>query len=69
MINIDDIFGYTVLKEFNKFEDGKMKTYGYSIKYGRDGDEVSRTEPTLLSAVVWSDGSPFTQNDFEELSQ
>ncbi len=63
MINVNDILGHVELKIFNEFENGRMITYGYSIKYDRNGKEVSRTEPCSGNSTGWDDGSPFTELD------
>jgi hypothetical protein len=61
--DINVIFGYSELKQFHRFENGKRVCYGYRIDYNRDGVEIKRTEPQFVSAVGWSDGSPFTEAD------
>lgn len=62
-------FGHKELKQFHQFEDGRMVTYGYSITYDGEGKEVSRTEPSRISSVGWSDGSPFTEPDRVRMSK
>ena len=62
-------FGYIELKQFHKFENGQMVSYGYSIQYNRQGEEISRTEPGRLSSIGWGDGTPFAENDLRELAQ
>ena len=57
------VFGYVALKEFVKFEDGRMVTYGYSIKYDMNDQEVGRTKPQKLTSLGWGDESPFTELD------
>lgn len=64
---ISMFFGHTEIKQFNKFENGKMVSYGYSITYDREGVEVSRTEPSSLGSIGWSDGSPFTKQDRDKI--
>ena len=61
---IDAIFGHTELKQFHKFENGRMVFYSYSIKHDQNGKETSRTEPTSLSSIGWGDGSPFMETDY-----
>ena len=61
-------FGYTELKQFNKFEGGRMVFYGYSITYDRSGKETSRTEPSATSSVGWDNGTPFTEDDYKTLN-
>jgi len=58
-INIKMIYGYRELKQFDKFKNGRMFTYGYSICYDRDGKAVLCTIPELISSIGWDDGSPF----------
>ena len=62
------VFGHVELKQFNKFENGRMVSYGYSITYDRNGIEVSRTEPSSYGSIGWSDDSPFTEEDHKGLS-
>jgi len=68
-IDLDNILGRKELKTYLVFEDGKMVAYCYSIDYDRDGNEVGRTEPEPLSSIGWSDGSPFTQADYNNISE
>lgn len=65
---VNCILGHAELKQFNKFEGGRMVCYGYSISYDKDGKETSRTDPSSLSSIGWDDGSPFTENDYKTLS-
>lgn len=46
------------LKQFTRFENGKMCTYGYSIGYDKYGEEINRSEPRLLGSISWSNKSP-----------
>ncbi len=62
-------YGYKELKQFNKFENGRMVSYGCSITYDQKGIEVSRTEPESTGFVEWDNGSPFTKDDFIQLSR
>ena len=62
-------FGRTELKEFHKFEGGKMVSYGYRIDYDQHGNETGRTEPSAISSMGWGDGSPFTEHDYKELME
>ena len=64
---IDCLFGHKELKQFNKFENGRMVCYGYSISYDMDGKEASRTEPSALSSIGWDNGMPFTKMDYKIL--
>lgn len=57
------VFGVAVLKQYVKFENGKMVTYGYSIRLDKDGKEVSRSEPKKLTSICWGDGFLFTEED------
>ncbi len=59
-IKVNDILGHQELRQFDRFKGGKLVTYGYSIRYDRNGKEVSRTGPTAVGAIGWDDGSPFT---------
>ena len=61
------IYGYVKLKQFTKFEGGRLVYYSYSITYNRQGKELSRTEATPLSSIGWDDGSPFTKTDYIKL--
>ena len=47
------------LKQFRKFENGRMVTYGYSIERDRKGAELK-----VLSSIGWGDGASFTKNDY-----
>ncbi|MCZ4284528.1 hypothetical protein O4H29_06735 [Marinobacter salarius] len=67
-IHCNMIFGHRGIKQFHRFENGKMVFYGYSIGYDKDGNETDRTEPTATGAIVWDDGSPFTESDRRLLS-
>jgi hypothetical protein len=62
-------FNSIELKSFDKFENGRLVHYSYSIERDRDGNEVSRTEPEAISSLGWSDGSPFTQSDLNEIKR
>ena len=48
---VNAIFGHIELKHFYRQEDDWLVYYGYSIKYDRAGNEVSRTEPTAYSKI------------------
>lgn len=48
MINIDDVMGWVQLMRVEKVEDGRLWLGGYSIRYDREGKEVSR------SPVQWN---------------
>jgi hypothetical protein len=61
------MFGYREVKQFHRFENGKMVFYGYSIGFDRDGNETDRTEPEVLSKVGWDGGKPFTENDYRSI--
>ena len=65
---LDMIFGHMELKQIDKFENGRLVSYGYSIKYDRNGKEVSRTEPFFLISIGYDDGTPFTEADYNELT-
>ena len=60
---VDINIGHVEMHENNTFKNGKMFTYGFSIKYDRKGNEVSRTDPILLSIIGYSDNSNFTEKD------
>lgn len=45
-MNIDAIFGYTKLVPTREIVGSKIRMGGYSIRYDRAGNEVSRTENT-----------------------
>jgi hypothetical protein len=66
--NIEIIYGHMELKQFNRFEKGRMVCYGYSVSYDRNGVETKRTKPSKISSIGWNDGSPFTKKDLEDLS-
>lgn len=67
MTTFTPIFGRRELRQFNKFENGRMVVYAYSIDYDQHGNEVSRTEPSALSSIGWDNGSPFTEADYRAL--
>jgi hypothetical protein len=67
-INIEVILGHSELKQFNKFEKGRMVCYGYRIDYDRQGVETGRTEPEAIRSIGWDDGTPFTEIDYHKLS-
>ena len=50
-LKVNAIFGHIELKHFYRQEDDWLVYYGYSIKYDRAGNEVSRTEPTAYSKI------------------
>ena len=64
VIDLSRLGNAVELKQFHKFEGGKMVSYGYSIERDRHGREVSRTEPEALSFIGWDDGTPFTNEDY-----
>jgi len=66
MCNI--IYGHSELKQFNKFKNGRMVSYGYRIDYDQQGNETGCTEPKAISLIGWDDGSPFTEIDYYRLS-
>ena len=47
------VFGYSEIKQFCRFEDGRLVFYGYSIDYDRDGKERSRTEPSRTGSLYF----------------
>ena len=67
-MNANVILGHKELEQFEKFENGRMVSYGYSITYDKDGRETYRTEPEALGSIGWDNGSPFTREDRAELS-
>jgi hypothetical protein len=66
-IKCSAIFGSSEIKMFDKFENGRMVSYGYSISYDGAGNETGRTDPTVISSIGWDDGSPFAKADMEGL--
>ena len=52
---------------FYKFEDGRRVSYSYAIHRDQHGVETHRTEPETLSSVGYSDGTPFTEDDYNEI--
>ena len=66
-MNLEMVFGSAEIKQFDRFEEGRMVSYGYSIHRDRNGDEVSRTAPTHLGSIGWNDGSPFTEDDYKKI--
>lgn len=50
---VDCFFGRKELKQFYNLENGWLVCYGYSISYDIHGNEISRTEPTALSAIFF----------------
>ena len=63
------IYGTVEPKTFDKFEGGRMVTYGYAIHRDREGVETHRTEPKPLGSIGWSDGKPFTEKDCFDLTE
>lgn len=61
-------YGHSELKQFNKFENGRMVTYGYRVDYDLSGTETGRTEPEPLVFIGWDNGAPFTETDYCELN-
>ena len=45
------IYGHMELKQENRWEDGRLVAYGWSISYDADGKETSRTTPSKLSEM------------------
>jgi hypothetical protein len=69
---IDDIkftitLGSVEPKTLNKFENGRMVTYSFSIHRDQHGIETHRTEPKRLSSIGWDDGTPFTEREYNKL--
>jgi predicted ATP-dependent endonuclease of OLD family len=62
------VFGRSELKQFNRFENGRMVTYSYRVDYDHNGAETGRTEPEPLGSVGWANGAPFTKADYRALS-
>ena len=60
---VNIIFGHVEIKQFHKFENGRLVSYGYSINYDRHGKEISRTKPIPSGSIGWSNGEPFTEKD------
>jgi len=60
--------GYVESVTFSRHENGRMVTYGYSIKRDRDGAETSRTEPIALGSIGYDNGKDFTENDYNALN-
>lgn len=56
--------GHSEARLLDKFENGRMVTYGYSVDYDQNGAEISRTDPYKLGSIGWSDGSAFTEEDY-----
>jgi len=50
-------------RTFNRFENGRMTTYSYSIERNKYGVVVSQTEPMAIGSIGWDDGTPFTEED------
>ena len=63
MITCELIFGHDQSNIEERFENGRMFCYSYSIRYDRSGKEISRTQPELLSSIGGDDGSKFTELD------
>jgi len=68
IIKITVNYGYSEIKQFNKFENERMTVYSYRIDYDSNWVETKRTEPEALSSIGWDDGSRFTKKDYEKLS-
>jgi len=57
----------TELKQFKKFESGRMVSYGYSISRDYNGKEISRTNPEIISTVGFSNSTPFTEKEYNRI--
>ena len=57
------------LKQIDKFENGRMVSYGYRIDYDQFGKEIGRTEPLPLLSVGWDNGTPFTKDDLKQFEE
>lgn len=66
-LNGNMILGRREIKQFSRFENGRMVFYGYSVGYDRYGNETDRTEPEVLSSVGWNNEQPFTAQDCHAL--
>lgn len=55
MINIDDVMGWVQLVRVEKVENGHLHMGGYSIRYGRENREVSRTPVTWHGSLGFSE--------------
>jgi predicted ATP-dependent endonuclease of OLD family len=66
-IKVSVIYGHSELKQFIKFESGRMVYYSYRIDYDRNGNETGRTEPIAISSLGWNNGEPFTESDYENI--
>ena len=58
--------GYVKPILYKKFEDGKMNTYSYSIRYDNNHMEISRTEPNLISSAGFEDRD-FTEEEYNRI--
>ncbi|WP_373033876.1 hypothetical protein [Sulfurovum sp.] len=67
MFSVKVIFGSVEPKVFYKFEGGKMVAYSFAIHRDSDGMETHRTPPEALSSIGYSDGSPFTEDDYSAI--
>ena len=61
------IYGLAEIKQFSNFKDGRMYSYGYSIHRDRNGYEMSRTIPRVLSSIGFDNGTPFTEDDYSKI--
>lgn len=62
-------FGNVEPKTFNKFENGRMVTYGFSIHRDENGVETHRTKPSPLGSLGYQNGKPFTEREYNELTE
>lgn len=67
-MNMKMILGHREIKQYHRFEEGKMVTYGYSIDFDQNGVEIGRTEPTPISSIGWDSGKPFTESDYRSIA-
>lgn len=61
LINIEDLFGWVQLVSTQERRGTRIYMGGYSIRYGRDGNERSRTENTWNCYVECGDGKTTDQ--------
>lgn len=51
---VEVLYGSVESKVFYQYENGGLASYGYSIHYDREGNEVSRTEPSKIGLILFN---------------
>ena len=59
--------GYSDIRHFKEFKDGKIYNYSYLIHRDKNGMEISRTDTIFLSEVGFDNGKPLTKSLYEKI--